>query len=273
MISGRQSNASKVNDALKETNAKPRETNSAWLQRVGATDGILLLGGASVDHFRIRTSQSHARLDMLPSYWSLAGIFTGKGTFLSVPLEWTGEAWEIARSNGVRECQLADYDDPAQFPNIAAFHITKDSRMILDIAARVAAQRNIIDLPALVVPWVSYVWIVGKAPNPLSEGLGLPSAAFLETVYGIAGIELTPGVASSSSCPEAIWQAARWWHGFYEAEAQRTSSENAIPLRPTGNYAILQVAAAVTWPPENLSTKSSAPRVPVAARLRSRRSR
>jgi hypothetical protein len=78
-----------------------------------------------------------------------------------------------------------------------------------------------------------------KASNPLAETLGLPSAVFIETVYGMAGIELTPGLSCSARCPEAIWQA------------QTTHDENAAQQVPEGKYAIPQKAAAADWPPEN----------------------
>ena len=61
MISIRQSTATTANEKLVEVKAEPNETNSAWLKRVKATDGVLLLGGAAVSHFRIRVAQSHAR--------------------------------------------------------------------------------------------------------------------------------------------------------------------------------------------------------------------
>jgi len=212
MIIIRRSPDSKSNKSLQGTTAKAGETNRAWLRRIGANRGIVLLRGASVAHFRIRTAQSHARADLAPSYWSIAGLLTGSETFLSVPLELTGDSSELALRNGVHECKLADYDDPRQFPNIAAFHFTADDAKIIQYANRVAEERSIIDLPTLMLPWLNFIWITNKSPNPLADGMGLPSAAFLETVYGIGGIELTPGVSSAASCPEVIWQSAKWWH-------------------------------------------------------------
>ena len=273
MISIRQSNADKANKSLTDTKkltgkrastakaagkttTASKETNSAWLKRVGAKDGVLLLGGASVSHFRIRVAQSHARADLHPSKWSLAGILLDDATFLSVPLELSGDASDIAQGNGVQTCNMADYNDPARFPNIAVIRFTKDVDKILTNARLIAgdrkqkkpAQRSIIDLPSLMLPWLSYIWIAGKAGNPLAEGLGLPSATFVETVYGMAGIELTPGLASSTSCPEAIWQSAKYWQDFYEAAAATSNEQDAAQHVPTGNYVIRQEEAAVTWP-------------------------
>ena len=267
MISIRQSNAEKANRSLVDTGSakakgtataatSPPETNGAWLQQVGATDGVLLLGGAAVSHFRIRFAQSTARADLTPSCWSLAGILLDAQRFLSAPLELCGDADAIAKANGVQECKMADYDDPARFPNIAVIRFTKDQEKILENVRLVGgdretnkpAQRNIIDLPAMMLPWLSYIWIAGKATNPLVDGLGLPSAAFVETVYGMAGIELTPGLASATSCPEAIWQAAKYWQDFYEEAAATVSEEDAAQQIPTGSFLIRQRAAAATWP-------------------------
>src|SRR5437773_103221 len=257
MISIRQSDAIKPNDDLKEIRAKSKETNSAWLKRVGASDGVLLLGGASIAHFRIRVAQSHARADLKPSCWSLVGILTDSKTFLSVPLELCGEASDIAIHNGVQSCNLADYDDPLRFPNIAVIRFTKDADLILSNARLVGgnpelnrpAQRNIIDLPTLMLPWLSFIWIAGTAANPLVADIGLPSPAFIETVYGMAGIELTPGLASATSCPEAIWQAAKYWQRFYAEAAETTHEKNAAQQVPAGYYALRQKVAAASWPP------------------------
>src|SRR4051794_31361435 len=79
------------NKELEKVPALPQETNRAWLERVGATDGILLLGGRSLAHFRVRVAQSQVRQSMLPSDWSLAGILTGADYFLSVPLAVPGD--------------------------------------------------------------------------------------------------------------------------------------------------------------------------------------
>src|SRR5437870_11426324 len=131
MLSIRQSNATAASDSLQETKPRKNESNRAWLQRVGAKDGVLPLGGASVAHFRIRVAQSHARADLKPSCWSLVGILTDSKTFLSVPLELCGEASDIATHNGVQSCNIADYDDPLRFPNIAVIRFTKDADLIL----------------------------------------------------------------------------------------------------------------------------------------------
>jgi hypothetical protein len=76
-------------------------------------------------------------------------------------------------------------------------------------------QRAVLDGVELIVRWLTYVWGVARAGNPLLDGYGVPSAAMLEIAFGVAGYDLTPGLESRSSCPEAIWQAVKWWHEYY----------------------------------------------------------
>jgi hypothetical protein len=56
----------------------------------------------------------------------------------------------------------------------------------------------------------------------------------------LAGIDLSPGLPSASSCPEAIWQAARWWYEAYDA----VEPKNDGAFTPRGAYLIRQPAAA-----------------------------
>lgn len=248
MLAIRYSQAMAPNDSLQDMPARRRESNRAWLGRLGATSGIILLGGTSLAHFRIRVAQSHVRSDLLPSFWSVVGILEDGDTFASVPFDGRTDASNIPRTNAVQTCELEEYDDPVQFPNIAVLHFTDDERPIHQNIDRVTSQRSVIDLPTLLFHWLGYIWSVGQAANPLLAGHGLPSAAFVETVYGIAGIELTPGLSSASSCPEAIWAAAKWWHQFYEAETGIGDEAHAIARVPTGHFAIRQPAAAIVEP-------------------------
>lgn len=232
-ISIRHAPASSKNDEIREVAARDGESNLDWLRR--AADGedlagaVILFGGSDLAHFRVRCAQSRLRDDLLPSFWSLAGILTGERSFYSVPLD-VPDASRVPQTNGVRRCQMRDYADPKWFPNIAVLRFTDSFRPLTDNVSRVERQRSIIDLPASIIPWLAHVWGADAGDNPLVTGHGLPSAAFVETVFGLAGIELTPGLSSSSSCPEAIWSTALWWHGFYEARAEDEARAEAARL-------------------------------------------
>ena len=254
MLSMRGSTAAAPNRGLTALEPKADETNTAWLGRANATDGILLLGGAGVADFRLRYAQSALRDDLTPSHWSLAGILLDAETFLSVPLEVAQDPATLPPANGVRRCALGDYDDPVRYPNIAVLSFSGGGEAITNAAVEVSRQRGILDLPALIVAWLAYVWGVDD-DNPLVDARGIPSAAFVEAAYSIANIELTPGLASASSCPEAIWQSAKWWGDYYRESARISaaavprSPDHAEPKVPGGRYAIRQPAAAATVEP------------------------
>jgi hypothetical protein len=256
----RQSSATHSNPWLEEVKApsRLRLTNTEWLKAQDASEGIIFLGGCSVSHFRLRVAQAHLRPnDLTPSIWSQVGILLDAETFLSVPLTIPGEVTDLARLNGVQRCRLRDYDDPEMFPNIGVVRFPAAAETILKNAEMVSRQRSIVDLLALTLPWLAYVLSVGQSGNPLLTGGGIPSAVFVEVVYGMAGVELTPGLSSSTSCPEAIWQAAKWWHPFYEKEAADLAPSADAPLSasagvPAGAYSVRQPAAAAVGPKDEV---------------------
>jgi hypothetical protein len=67
-----------------------------------------------------------------------------------------------------------------------------------------------------------------------------PSAAFVEAAHSLAGIELTPGLSSSASCPEAVWQAVKWWHEYYAGVAELGAAARPVRWCPPGRYALRQ---------------------------------
>ena len=116
------------------------------------------------------------------------------------------------------------YGDPAYFPNIALIRIPVDpkswrgeiegQKSILD---QFREQRVVVDVPTLILEWLAFVWGAGKEGNPLLRGHGIPSAAVIESLLGASGYDVCPGLDSSASSPEAIWQTAKWWQHYYTA--------------------------------------------------------
>ena len=254
MLSMRASTATAPNGGVVEQKPKRGESNAAWLARAGIDQGVVLIGGATLADVRVRFAQSLVRHDLTPSSWSGAALLLGK-RLLTVPLEPGDDVSTVPAANAIRELPLSAIDDPDRYPNVAVIAFAAPSgNALADAAADVARQRGLIDLPGLLVAWLGWVWGVDDA-NPLVTGQGVPSAAFVEAVHAIADIELTPGLASASSCPEAIWQSARWWRDYYQESARvaaagmTRSAGHAQPQVPTGVYAVRQHAAAVTIPP------------------------
>lgn len=267
MIQMRYSSATEPNPDVKDTAADqstveslsakgPRgheTSNISWLKDTGVTDGIILLGGTSVAHFRLRVAQAQLRSDLLPSYWSLAGILLEGERFASVPLDTLEDSSLIPITNGVQVCKLADYDDPTHFPNIAVLRFADDCGPVRDIInfdrlEPGKLRRGVIDLPTMILSWLGYIWGAGQQGNPLLNGMGVPSAAFVEMAYGITGVELTPGLASAASCPEAIWQSSRWWRDYYAEPRGIKNRTHTKAFTPKGFYAIRQPSAAAIGP-------------------------
>jgi hypothetical protein len=135
----------------------------------------------------------------------------------------------------------------------------------------VKSDRAIVDLPHLLVEWLGFVWGARARGNPLLERMGVPSACFVEAAYAVAGIELTPGLAAEASCPEAIWQSAKWWRRYYAAAAKEARGRTDGVRIPTGSYAVRQEAAAVTVEDTPPQGAPKTPKPPARARKRQRR--
>lgn len=232
MISILRSNATTPNTLLRE-DARPRgEDNLKWLARnVLPSDEIgqiVLLGGADITSFRLRVAQSHLRHDMLPSHWSHALLLgtvaqpIGATPIYEISLTPAGGFGFPAPQNGVQQGKIEQYRSPRRYPNIALLRIAMPQAQIAEALDRFQHQRPILDALELVLRWLGFVWGAGRMNNPLYDGMGIPSAAMLEIVFGSIGIDLTPGLESRASCPEAIWQSVKWWYEYYEQESNKS---------------------------------------------------
>jgi hypothetical protein len=248
----RRSDVTKGNPLMVETSADDAPSggsaNFAWLESTGYRDGVLLLGGTAIVDFRMRVAQSELRHDLLPSFWSTCGLLIDGKLLMTARVEAISDSSARVERNGLEGVELnaaSRYGDPTIYPNIAILQFTSDHAAIKEHVARIGQERNIVDLLAQVVAWLGYCWAVGGSGNPLMQGHGIPSATLLERAHGLAGIDLSPGLPSASSCPEAIWQAARWWYNAYEpVEPSAASKSQPVAFRPRGAYLIRQPAAA-----------------------------
>jgi hypothetical protein len=251
----RRSDVARENPLLKETDVRSlqlpagKPANFAWLDSTGYRDGVLLLGGTSIVDFRMRIAQSELRQDLLPSFWSTCGLLIDGQMLMTARVDAIANSSARVERNGLEVVRLDDspsYGDPAQYPNIAILQFTDDHAAIKEHVARIGQERNIVDLLAQIVAWLGYCWAVAGSSNPLMQGHGIPSATLVERAHGLAGIDLSPGLPSASSCPEAIWQAARWWYKAYDPIEPSASSKgkSQTAFTPRGAYLIRQPAAA-----------------------------
>ena len=240
----RRSGVASANPRLKEVPGAAR-SNAAWIKATGIEDGVLLLGGTSIVSFRIRVAQSELRQDLLPSFWSTAGLLVGGEEVVTVRMDSVLDASAHVERNGVEKVSVDVYDDVTSYPNIAVVEFSEKHATVLNEVVRIGHERNIVDLLANFSRWLPYVWGVSGASNPLIDGVGLPSATLIERAHALAGIDLSPGLPSAASCPEAIWQAARWWHESYGSPHEDEKEGTSTAEYPAGAYAIRQSAAAV----------------------------
>jgi hypothetical protein len=245
----RRSDVTHGNPLLTETSADAAASgelaNFSWLESTGYRDGVLLLGGTSIVDFRLRVAQSELRHDLLPSFWSTCGLLMDGKLLMTARIDAISNSSARVERNGLEAVALdagAGYGNPTLYPNIAILQFTQDHIAIKEHVARIGQERNIVDLLSQVVAWLGYCWAVGNGGNPLLQGHGIPSATLLERAHGLAGIDLSPGLPSASSCPEAIWQAARWWYKAYDPVEPADPQVRAF--KPRGAYLIRQPAAA-----------------------------
>jgi hypothetical protein len=248
----RSSGAKKPNLEIEDQSMQAaKASNVKWLKARPAElkSAVLLLGGTSLAHFRIRCAQAIMRRDLLPSLWSQVGIVTSHNVVITIPVDSLSDVSRVPEANGVEIVPVSTFDDSTDFPNIALLRFTPSMASLLKTVEAVTPHREQFSIPTLLVRWLTYIWAVGEERNPLSEGIGVPSARWLESVFAEAEIELAPGLASGASCPEAIWQAAKWWHEFYGTGSK---PENSLgrkdTITPTGIYIARQHAAAIRGP-------------------------
>ena len=225
--------AKKRNDNVIQLDRATGEDNFAWLQRAlkESLRGdyrnrslLILVGGDDPLSFRLRIAQSHVRHDMSPSAWShvlfvptVTKTLSGSGTLeiSLMPHGGFGRFGYPIPNNGMQIGQLDGYQSEKLFPNIALLSMPVPSSTIEASLAGMRFQRGALDCPQLILKWLGYCWGVGVPASPLIDGFGIPSAAVLEAAFAANGFDLTPGLESRSSCPEAIWQAANWWQDYY----------------------------------------------------------
>lgn len=225
MISIISSTAATPSRDFNEARREGREDNLAWLRRNLRADGdnvvCVMVGGTDPVSFRLRLAQAHVRNDLMPSHWSHVMLLDeldedlGSTAVYELSLNPPRGFGFPPPDNGVQKGALGAYRNARRFPNVALLNVPVSRAAVLESMTLFKRQRAVLDPVELAVNWLAYLWGVASSPNPLLQRQGVPSAAILEVVIGAAGYDITPGLESRSSCPEAIWQAAKWWHLYY----------------------------------------------------------
>lgn len=213
------------------------ESNIAWLSRalteLGPGLHVVLIGGNGLVDFRLRVAQSQLRGDMMPSHWShaLALVTSGEGgedhVGWHVDLSGRTRFDCVPATNGIQAVDLGEFVDPVQFPNVGVLQFPAragatavNSETVAAIVGDLQKARLAEDLVTPLVRWLGFVWGAEDAGNPLLQKVPMPSARLTELIFAAMGIDINPSTAGHFTCPETIWNAARWWSEYYGGGAR-----------------------------------------------------
>lgn len=244
----RSSFAKSANKQLVGLDPKKHKRNSDVFSASGVKSGVLLIGGTSSIDFQIRVAQRRMRNDMMPSFWSEALLFLPGRELYGISLNGIENTNEIAKKNAISRFEAKEYYDARKYPNIALIAFSLDDKAVMNSMKSLMSLRNAVDLPGMLVPWLGYLWGLPEFGNPLKQNISLPSAAAVESAYADTGVDITPGLSSEASCPEVIWQAAKWWYPYYKEAAGHSSGEISTCCVPYGCYLIRQTNPSIYEP-------------------------
>ncbi len=121
--------------------------------------------------------------------------------------------------------------------------------------------------------WARYTYAPYLTPNPLLEGVPMPSAALCEYAYEAAGIDLTPGATGNHSCPEVIYATVKHWSDGLKDLAGVSARLFAIIRDPTGapQPTLDELGKEVPLPTLEPASARRAPRKPTRKETKKRR--
>lgn len=220
------------------------ENNAGWLNRalkkldlkdVKQWTLVVLVGGVDQMSFRLRLAQSHLRRDMLPSYWSeclLAEVRGGditKARLHYVPLIQPDQTFAPSR-NGVVASAVDSFSSADDWPNVALLAFPMAQKEVLAYLERFKESRDMLDALAHIVQWLAFAWGTNGTPNPVHQGIGLPSASMVGVVCAAAQLDVAPGMPVKGACPEVLWSTVNYWHEQVTVNGQNGNCARAVYL-------------------------------------------
>ena len=177
---------------------------------------FFLAGACDPASVAIRRGQSYMRMDRRPSYFSEAGIFTGRDDeVLSIKV--VGADPTQPESQGIVRTSSGEYSDTRRYPNLVLVSLTVESdsdRRVASFRRRTRnpeAIRDRFDTWAMLAGWQHYLFEPDRSPNPMHSGVSHPGATFVRWMLDAVGIEGAPGATEEADSPEHLWALAKWW--------------------------------------------------------------
>ena len=173
---------------------------------------VMLLGGCDRPAFRLRLAQAHLRDDLWPSHWSHVALLGarqrdfGKSDVYEIPLQMRVGFESSIDTNGLQANPVSRYARASNYPNICVLRLDVPMAMwlqprgpqvvsVLDMfeeaAGRVGCARAHSCLARL-------LWGVGRTPNPLFDGRGVPSAVMIDAILALSHSIFLPALTAAS---------------------------------------------------------------------------
>lgn len=210
---------------------------------------ILLVGARDTLALALRRAQGVLRFDRRASKWSHAALIVrwqsdvAASSGVEVTLDPAERRLQVPERNGVTTFALSRYFDEQSYPNVAllTFELETPERgagmegtlpspaerraLALETALTPVKDRERFPLWDMLGAWARYAYLPYTTPNPLLEGIPLPSASLCEYAYEAAGVDLTPGATGNHNCPEVLYATAKHW-----AEGMAQSGRASVRL-------------------------------------------
>lgn len=239
----------------------------------GAVACIGLTGEYGMVGYRLRRAQEVVRLDRTPSYWSHAFLIRNPlSTKAQLNKDGRRSPWILESTldpaegfsafmecHGVSARRINDFNQ-AQFhplrnysvPNIAiiAVALTDEERQqILNRADAPYTDQLNYDFSAMWGAWYAYITSKGEVANPIVQGVGIPSAAYIQFAYDAAGIDLALGSRQRNVTPEHIWQSAKRLSPLFRT----VSIQGKLIERTVIGWYCVREKACSSYPPDDPS--------------------
>lgn len=211
---------------------KEGTTHEALFRRVEAevaerAGSILLVGGADHRARILRQTQAAVRFDQCASRWSHAAVIADwSGSYerakgLEASFDPSDPSRQVPERNGVTSFALSRYLDQRRYPNlcVATLEFEDDPRdggmsairaRLLQAMRDPNIQRAAFPIYQLFSPWGRFLYEPHDR-SPLLDGVPMPSALYLVSLFAEAGIDLLPSATAPNACPEHIWASLLRW--------------------------------------------------------------
>ncbi len=196
-------------DIIRETSTI---SNSAFFEKYARKGAVCLFGGVEPLGRIIRDAQALVTHDGKPSLWSHAAVLIGKReddchwlleSDISLNLE------RVQLRNGAQENRVDKYADPAKYPNleILDFGLDEDcTKRVIGKALDLLVQNVMYPISGLLGTLIAYAFRMEDRENVLNDPAALYCSAFVKEAYLSIGVDLSPGVATTNTSPEHLYQ-------------------------------------------------------------------